>query len=58
MSTPITGAHQRAQMDQYGLRVRALPQLRDVDTFDDAKAVAELIPESRFTSALRRIRHQ
>jgi glycosyltransferase A (GT-A) superfamily protein (DUF2064 family) len=58
MSTPITGVHQRAQMDQYGLRVRALPQLRDVDTFDDAKAVAELIPESRFASALRRIRHQ
>jgi uncharacterized protein len=32
--------------------VRALPELRDVDTIDDATAVAALVPGSRFARAL------
>ncbi|WP_055541075.1 TIGR04282 family arsenosugar biosynthesis glycosyltransferase, partial [Streptomyces neyagawaensis] len=40
MSTSVTGAVQRARLTAAGLRVRDLPALRDVDTADDAEAVA------------------
>jgi glycosyltransferase A (GT-A) superfamily protein (DUF2064 family) len=35
-----------------GLRVRLLPELRDVDTVDDALAVAADVPHSRFARAV------
>ncbi|HZN18129.1 MAG TPA: TIGR04282 family arsenosugar biosynthesis glycosyltransferase [Micromonosporaceae bacterium] len=56
MSTPVTGARQRARLDQYGLRTCELPVLRDVDTIEDAYAVARLVPGSRFAAALRAAR--
>ncbi|MEU9735402.1 DUF2064 domain-containing protein [Streptomyces sp. NPDC048002] len=48
MSTPHTGTAQRARLA--GLRVRELPVLRDVDTADDARLVAEAAPRGRFAA--------
>ena len=48
MSTAHTGAAQRAQMGRLGLRPRSLPALSDVDTFEDALAVAAEAPGTRF----------
>ncbi|MFH9554603.1 DUF2064 domain-containing protein [Streptomyces sp. NPDC017435] len=52
MSTPVTGAVQRERLVGAGLRVRDLPCLRDVDTADDAHAVAALAPHGRFAARL------
>ncbi|MGW3268568.1 TIGR04282 family arsenosugar biosynthesis glycosyltransferase [Streptomyces sp. NPDC001056] len=54
MSTPVTGAVQRARLTDAGLRVRELPRLRDVDVADDARAVAALSPHGRFAARLAR----
>ncbi|TLS42644.1 DUF2064 domain-containing protein [Streptomyces montanus] len=56
MSTPTTGAEQRARLVAAGLRVRDLPRLRDVDTADDAEAVAATAPHSCFAAELTRLR--
>ncbi|MFM9589446.1 TIGR04282 family arsenosugar biosynthesis glycosyltransferase [Streptomyces scabiei] len=56
MSTPVTGAVQRARLVSAGLRVRDLPVLRDVDTAADAEAVASVAPHSRFAAELSRLR--
>ncbi|UIX34096.1 TIGR04282 family arsenosugar biosynthesis glycosyltransferase [Streptomyces sp. GQFP] len=56
MSTPVTGAVQRARLVAAGLRVRYLPRLRDVDTAADAEAVAATAPHSRFAAELSRLR--
>ncbi|MFI6405631.1 DUF2064 domain-containing protein [Streptomyces sp. NPDC050548] len=56
MSTPTTGAVQRARLTTAGLRVRDLPPLRDVDTAYDAELVAAEAPEGRFTKELARLR--
>lgn len=48
-----TGARQLARLQQRGLAVHPLPQLRDVDTMEDALAVAELAPDGRFARELR-----
>lgn len=53
MSTPHTGAAQRARLD--GLRVRDLPPLRDVDTAHDADLVAKAAPRGRFAAQLTRL---
>ncbi|MDN3286968.1 DUF2064 domain-containing protein [Streptomyces thermocarboxydus] len=53
MSTPHTGAAQRGRL--YGLRVRDLPLLRDVDTAEDAAAVADAAPGGRFAARLARL---
>lgn len=53
MSTPGTGAVQRARLITAGLRVADLPQLRDVDTAADAVAVACEAPRSRFAARAR-----
>ncbi|WP_427165647.1 TIGR04282 family arsenosugar biosynthesis glycosyltransferase [Streptomyces sp. C1-1] len=53
MSTPLTGAAQRARLT--GLRVRDLPELRDVDTADDARLVASAAPHGRFAAAHTRL---
>lgn len=52
MSVPETGAVQRRRLVDAGLTVRDLPQLRDVDTAQDAIAVAAAAPHSRFASTL------
>jgi rSAM/selenodomain-associated transferase 1 len=50
MSTARTGAVQRAQMAALGLRPHILPPLLDVDTFQDALAVAAEAPKTRFAA--------
>jgi glycosyltransferase A (GT-A) superfamily protein (DUF2064 family) len=50
-----TGARQRRRLEELGLRVAALPSLRDVDDFDDALAVATAAPRSRFAGELVRV---
>ncbi|KPC64023.1 TIGR04282 family arsenosugar biosynthesis glycosyltransferase [Streptomyces chattanoogensis] len=55
MSTPHTGASQRARLTAAGLRVRDLPPLRDVDTAADAGRVAAAAPGGRFAATLARL---
>jgi uncharacterized protein len=50
MSSPRTGAAQLAQLHRLGCTTELLPELRDVDHFSDALAVAELVPGSRFAT--------
>ncbi|MER6211676.1 DUF2064 domain-containing protein [Streptomyces sp. NPDC001642] len=55
MSTPTTGAVQRARLTAAGLRVHDLPSLRDVDTARDAELVAAEAPTGRFAGELARL---
>jgi rSAM/selenodomain-associated transferase 1 len=55
MSSSCTFAAQMNRLEDLGLRVELLPELRDVDTFTDAIAIAELAPNSRFARAFRAI---
>ena len=55
MSTPRTGAVQRARLLTAGLRVADLPRLRDVDTAADAADVARQAPMSRFAARAREL---
>jgi glycosyltransferase A (GT-A) superfamily protein (DUF2064 family) len=48
MSVPETGAVQLARLTAAGLRVGRLPELRDVDTAQDARLVAAQVPGGRF----------
>ena len=50
MSTSATGAVQRERLIRAGLKVGALPVLRDVDTADDVPLVAAAAPGSRFAA--------
>ncbi len=52
MSTARTGSAQRDRLRQRGLTWMELPSLRDVDTFEDAVAVAGTVPGSRFSAML------
>ena len=52
MSAADTGARQRARLAELGLRTVDLPPLCDVDTADDARAVAAAAPRSRFAATL------
>ena len=52
MSRPDTGARQQDHLEALGLRVGELPVLRDVDTAEDARAVAALAPGTRFAAVL------
>lgn len=52
MSTSTTGMRQFARLQLLG-PVSLLPQLRDIDTFPDAVAVAALAPSSRFAAVLK-----
>lgn len=47
-----TGARQLAALRAAGLDVELLPALRDVDTIEDATAVAALAPRGRFARVL------
>ncbi len=55
MSAANTGASQRARLHAAGLRIADLPRLRDVDTAEDALAVARLAPRSRFAALVREL---
>ena len=52
MSTPDTCRRQRQRLHELGSTVLDLPTLRDVDTMDDAVAVASELPGSRFARAV------
>ena len=52
MSRDNTGAVQRARLAILGLRTAILPPLRDIDTIEDARAVAREAPGGRFAAAL------
>jgi rSAM/selenodomain-associated transferase 1 len=54
MSTERTCAAQKRRLVQLGLVVATLPRLRDVDTIDDARAVARDCPDTAFATALAR----
>jgi rSAM/selenodomain-associated transferase 1 len=56
MSSHSTGVRQRARLHELGLRVHEQRLLRDVDTIEDAVAVAAACPGSRFAAALAAIR--
>jgi glycosyltransferase A (GT-A) superfamily protein (DUF2064 family) len=55
MSARNTGAVQRGRLAILGLRTRVLPPLRDVDTIDDARAVAREAPGAHLAAALAQI---
>jgi uncharacterized protein len=55
MSRPDTGARQHARLGALGLRTRWLGARRDVDTWDDAVAVASVAPHTRFAAAVHRL---
>jgi glycosyltransferase A (GT-A) superfamily protein (DUF2064 family) len=52
MSTSDTGRRTLAGLQGRGLSIAMLPVLRDVDTAEDAHAVAALCPDSRFARAV------
>ena len=52
MSRDDTGAAQRGRLAALGLRTAMLPALRDIDTIEDARAVAREAPGSRLAAAL------
>jgi uncharacterized protein len=52
MSRPDTGARQRERLTALGLRTGRLPSHTDVDTWDDAVAVARSMPGGRFAAAV------
>jgi uncharacterized protein len=52
MSTADTWAAQRHRIGSLGMRLREQPPLRDVDTFEDARAVALQARTSRFAAAV------
>lgn len=55
MSSADTAAHQRARLAELGLRVRELEQLRDIDTIEDARAVAAVSGWTRTAAVLREL---
>jgi rSAM/selenodomain-associated transferase 1 len=55
MSEDDTGAVQLARLAALGLRTAMLEPLRDVDTVEDARAVAAEAPHGRFAAALARM---
>lgn len=52
MSTAATGARQLEAMRRAGLEPHLLPELTDIDTVQDARDVAGLIPGSRTAAAV------
>lgn len=52
MSAALTCAAQRKRIRELGLRLHEHAPLRDVDTIDDARAVAKQAPGSRFAAAM------
>ena len=56
MSTAWTGRSQLRRLRSRRLAVSLLPELRDVDTFEDAVEVAKRCPASHFATELDRVR--
>jgi uncharacterized protein len=56
MSRPDTFAAQWRRLESLRLRTALLPSLRDVDTIEDAEAVARSCPESEFAAAFGMLR--
>jgi rSAM/selenodomain-associated transferase 1 len=54
MSADDTGERQRERLRALGLRWTELEQLRDIDTAEDARAVAAIAPWTRFAQAFHR----
>jgi glycosyltransferase A (GT-A) superfamily protein (DUF2064 family) len=52
MSSARTGAAQRTRLAELGCPPMLLPALRDVDTWDDATAVARDVPHTAFARAV------
>jgi uncharacterized protein len=52
MSRADTGARQHERLTALGLRPASLPVRTDVDTWDDAVAVARAAPDGRFAAAV------
>ena len=52
MSEPTTAIVQRLRLAELGLTTAVLPTLRDVDSIDDAFAVAAAAPHTRFAAVL------
>jgi uncharacterized protein len=52
MSSSNTCAAQRVRLESLGLQTALLPPLRDVDTIEDAAAVAQAFPNTEFAAAL------
>jgi rSAM/selenodomain-associated transferase 1 len=52
MSSDRTCEAQRRRLAELGLRIATLPRMRDVDTIDDAHAVARACPGSAFAVAM------
>jgi len=52
MSSAETVAAQRRRLSALGLEWEELPELRDVDTIEDARTVAAACPGSRFAAVL------
>ncbi len=57
MSTDHTASDQLRRLEALGLACRVIHGLRDVDTIFDARAVAELVPNSSFAATLRACAH-
>ncbi len=55
MSTSRTGRDQHARMQRCGLKVELVKELRDVDRWPDALAVADTAPETEFATAFRNL---
>jgi len=55
MSTSRTFRDQLRRLHALGMRVQSLDTLRDVDTIDDAEAVAALAPDTAFARAFARV---
>ena len=51
MSVDHTGAAQLERLHELGMSVGMLPELRDVDYFEDARQVASENPAGRFANA-------
>lgn len=58
MSTARTGAAQRSRLCEHGHGVAELPTLRDVDTWADACAVAQVAPHTAFAAAVGAVRER
>lgn len=56
MSSHSTWIRQRARLGELGLRVHEQPPLRDIDTMEDAHAVASAAPHTRFARAVAALR--
>ena len=58
MSADDTGERQRARLGELGLTWTELEQLRDIDTIEDARAVAQVAPWTRCAQTLRRLERE